>query len=69
MELCLAEWYGVSPVKCAFHPNIKSHFINSHISMGSNGIVDSLIPLLQHENFIKPYSDEHNLVLLLTKSF
>ena len=34
-----------------------------------NGHVDSIRNLINHENFIKPYSDEHTLVHLLTKSF
>ena len=34
-----------------------------------NGHIDSIRNLIYHENFIKPYSNEHCLVALLTKSF
>ena len=34
-----------------------------------NGIVDSLRTLIYSENFLKPYSEEHLLVKLLTKAF
>ena len=35
----------------------------------NDGVVDSLRYLLSHENFIKPYSNEHILGVLLTKAF
>ena len=35
----------------------------------ADGVVDSLKDLLCHEHFLKPYSDEHTLVKLLTRSF
>ena len=55
---------GISPVSLAFgsRPNCK-HFNRQ------DGIVDSLRFLLHHENFIKPYGEEHMLVSLLTKAF
>jgi hypothetical protein len=34
-----------------------------------NGTVDSLKVLIMHENFIKPYSEEHILTRLLTRAF
>ncbi len=36
---------------------------------GSNGIVDTMQTLLFHDNFIKPWSAEYNLLRLLTSSF
>ncbi len=43
---------------------------NSYLpSFDCNGHIDSIRNLIYHENFIKPYSDEHTLVYLLTKSF
>ena len=35
----------------------------------NDGVVDSLRYLISHENFIKPYSNEHILGVLLTKAF
>ena len=35
----------------------------------SNGHIDSIRAMVFYENFIKPYSVEHTLVYLLTKSF
>ena len=54
---------GISPVSCAFN---KHQSISSHVS---NGHIDTIRALIYNENFIKPYSDEHFLVHLLTKSF
>ena len=54
--------YGLSPTRCAF---IK-YSVHSNVQCG---IVDSLRHLLMHENFVKPYSEEHILATLLTKSF
>ena len=34
-----------------------------------DGIVDSLRQLVYHENFVKPYSEEHILATLLVKAF
>ena len=34
-----------------------------------DGVVDSLKYLLNHDNYIKPWSDEHILATLLTKAF
>ena len=34
-----------------------------------NGDVNSIRSLIFHENVIKPYSEEHSLVYMLTKSF
>ena len=52
----------LSPVQFAFN-DFKFHLPNS---INDNGHIDSIRAM---ENFIKPYSDEHTLVYLLTKSF
>ena len=55
---------GFSPVRLLFNkPNYT--FLNTT----SCGIVDSLRGLIMHEHFLKPYSDEHVLGVLLTKAF
>ncbi len=52
--------YGYSPIELMFtQPNRKCF-------SGQDGHVDSLRALLLSENFIKPYSEEHLLVHLLT---
>ena len=57
--------FGVSPVSIAFaHPQVKKYKYSTQ-----DGIIDTLQHLLYHQNFIKPYSDEHYFVHLLTKSF
>lgn len=56
--------FGLSPTKCAFSNVYHGNNFNR-----SSGVVDSLRYLLLHENFIKPYSEEHVLAALLTKSF
>ena len=33
------------------------------------GIIDSIRYMIMHDNFTKPYSDEHALAVLLTKAF
>ena len=59
---------GVSLVKCLFSrtlisiPQVGDDNVN-------DGVVDSLRYLISHENFIKPYSNEHILGVLLTKAF
>jgi hypothetical protein len=55
---------GISPMYYIFN-NFKSTLPD----FTSNGHIDSIRDLIYHENFIKPYSDEHCLVALLTKSF
>jgi hypothetical protein len=55
---------GISPLSYAFNKPSKVN-INIH----DNGHIDSIRNLIHHENFLKPYSDEHTLVHLLTKSF
>ena len=56
---------GSSPVALALglKPNRAKHHTDE------NGIVDSLRFLVFHENFIKPYKEEHLLVSLLTRAF
>jgi hypothetical protein len=56
---------GLSPTHCAFN-DYKFHLPTS---INDNGHIDSIRAMVFHENFIKPYSDEHTLVTLLTKSF
>ena len=51
---------GLSPVDCAFTKHIPCH------KSCNNGVVDSLIHC---DNFIKPWSDEYLLAVLLTKAF
>ena len=58
---------GLSPTSCIFNNHKQS--IPTRINISGNGHVDSIRALIQHENFIKPYSEEHILVNLLTKSF
>ena len=57
--------FNLSPVECAFYK--LKHFNNTFTD--TDGVVDSLKTLLMNENFIKPYSDEHILTVLLTRSF
>ena len=57
---------GLSPLLCAFN---NKHFSRQNSSDDCNGVVDSLRHLLKHENYLKPYSDEHLLVRLLTRAF
>ena len=56
---------GISPINCAFNDQHLPHLPNTL----NNGHIDSIRSMIFHENFIKPYSDEHTLVYLLTKSF
>ena len=39
------------------------------VKSSQNGHIDSIQSLIYHEHFMKPYSDEHLLVHLSTKSF
>ncbi len=55
---------GQSPISLVTKSPIS---INNNVQY-SDGHVDSLKMLLYHENFIKPYSEEHLLVHLLTTS-
>ena len=61
--LCL----GLSLTSSIF--KVDTHILCTNQVTGGNGHVDSIRPIIYHENFIKPYSEEHNLVYLLTKSF
>ena len=58
---------GLSPVSAAFNGSSASN-VNVN-STKTCGIIDSLQNLLYHQNFMKPYSDEHYFVHLLTKTF
>ena len=54
---------GQSPIKCLF--SVPKMCAN----IQTDGHIDSIRHLLHHENFIKPYSEEHLLVHLLTIAF
>ena len=54
---------GCSPTSAIFTKPSQPHITSQ------SGVTDSLRYLLMHENFIKPYSDEHILSVLLTKAF
>ena len=56
--------FGLSPTRCAYNKVRKVYNCDS-----DSGVVDSIRGLLMHENFIKPYSEEHVLATLLTRSF
>ena len=56
---------GYSPVNVAFS---DSRFRVPHYVPG-DGTVDSLRYLVHHENFIKPWAEEHVLAVLLTRCF
>ena len=58
---------GLSPVSVAFNGSSASN-VNVN-STKTCGIIDSLQNLLYHQNFMKPYSDEHYCAHLLTKAF
>ena len=57
---------GFSPIKCL---SIKLQFTAHRANNIHDGIVDSLRHLIYHENFVKPYSEEHILATLLVKAF
>jgi len=55
---------GLCPIKCAF-----DNTFSLQLNKQPDGVVDSLKQLLYHDNFIKPWSDQHILTVLLTKAF
>ena len=57
---------GQSPIKSLFD---KQYCLNQIPYAADDAIIDSLRYLVHHENFIKPYSEEHILANLLIKSF
>jgi len=57
---------NVSVLTCAF---TKYNNKSCSVPDGADGLVDSLRSLLRHEHFLKPYSDEHTLIRLLTRAF
>ena len=57
---------GFSPIKSL---SIKQQFTAHRANNIHDGIVDSLRHLVYHENFVKPYSEEHILATLLVKAF
>jgi len=52
---------GLSPVDCAFTKYVPCH------RMCQDGVIDSLSQLIHCANFIKPWSDEYLMSVLLTK--
>ena len=60
---------GMSPIQCTF----ISRPINMYRPLNVNDVhVDSIlrfITMIFHENFIKPHSNEHTGIYILTKSF
>ena len=54
---------GYSPVKAAFSRVKPSPCVQY------DGFLDSIKQIVYNEHFIKPYSIEHNMLLLLLKSF
>ena len=63
--------YGYSPIDTAFSDScsVSSAVACAPFSGPSDGIVDSLKYLVYHENFLKPWADEHVLAVLLTRCF
>ena len=57
---------GFSPIKCL---SIKQQVTAHRANNTHGGIVDSLRHLVYHENFVKPYSEEHIVTTLLVKAF
>ena len=60
---------GLSPLKVAFAKNKLCKFDMHDCSNIQDGITDSIRYMIMQEHFIKPYSEEHVLVKLLTKAF
>ena len=56
--------WGLSPLNCAFNGNAMKR-----VRSVESGVTDSLRNLIMHEHFIKPYSEQHLLTSLLTRSF
>ena len=56
---------GQSPINLLINKPVNFNNVHSNVL---DGHIDSLKMLLCHENFVKPYSDEHLLVHLLTTS-
>ena len=52
-----------SPIDCLFN-KIYKEAVSPEC-----GVVDSLMALITHQQFIKPYSEEHILASLLIKTF
>jgi hypothetical protein len=57
--------YGLSPVSVAYQGAGAVRGLTQEM----DGIAESLQFLPRHENFLKPYSDEHVLTQLLLKAF
>ncbi len=60
---------GASPMNILCQNEDASCFsARQRYEKGSNGIVDTMQTLLLHDNFIKPWSADYNLLRLLTSS-
>ncbi len=57
---------GFSPVSIILNNNYSTVAAPNY---NTDGIVDSLRSMMMCENFLKPYSDEHFIVRLLTSAF
>ena len=66
--------FGLSPVKCAFVPPHRAATAGRQCPpyegrLSADGHVDSLQQLIFSDNYFKPWSAEHILTSLLTRSF
>ena len=59
---------GLSPVRTALSGSSTGPAPAADVAAG-DGLVDTLKYLVAHENFIKPWSDEHILTVLLTRCY
>jgi hypothetical protein len=59
---------GLSPIKIAFSDS-SCKYKDFQKQPMQDGITDSIKFLVMQANFIKPYSEEHVLVKLLTQAF
>ena len=55
---------GAAPIKTLLNKPKKEVFNDC-----TDGFIDSLQYMILNDNYIKPYSNEHQLVLLMLKSF
>ena len=61
--------YGQDPLKIIFDHPSKWACTECEMINEENGLTDSLKYLLNHEEYNKPWSEEHILVTLLTKAY
>ena len=55
---------NISPISCALQKTLYEPNNNTN-----DGLIDSLRMLILSEHFNKPYSDDHQLAVMLTRSF